>query len=449
MQDPDISDTSEAPTEENEDDECWDELEPETLAEQIALFLATLRSKSAQTYSAVSFVVQQTSSLISDIVNSLQRKTLSLFGKLGHEDDPRVQELVSDFEAAASPFRGLESDFKQMQYFAKSGNFIHPLEEALPGVSFVQRRDSATGTVRQVAVQDVFHRVPLKPLLTKLLETQDILDAIFTWQQRENGVLLDFYDGEYCKNHPLFSSDVSVPLLLYNDDCETVNPLGSKVAVHKLGFLYFTIKCLPPQLLSRLSSHFLVAVYKSDDAKTYGIDSILLPVIEELKDLEVNGISLNTPRFKGKMRFSVAQFCGDNLGLNALLGFTESFSSNYFCHICKAHKTTTRTQTKEDVTLMRNEVNHAEDVRHANLSETGVRRDSVLNNLSYFHVTHNQVADIMHDLLEGVGPYELKLVLSSLIEDKHLTLEKLNFRITSFDYGFPDLKNKPSCDWKA
>jgi len=91
------------------------------------------------------------------------------------------------------------------------------------------------------------------------------------------------------------------------------------------------------------------------------------------------------------------------------------------------HKTTTRTQTKEDVTLMRNETNHAEDVHHANLSETGVKRDSVLSNLLYFNVTHNQVADIMHDLLEGVGPYELKLTLSSLIEDKHLTLEKLNF----------------------
>jgi len=94
---------------------------------------------------------------------------------------------------------------------------------------------------------------------------------------------------------------------------------------------------------------------------------------------------------------------------------------------CARHKTTTRTQTKEDVTLMRNETNHAEDVHHANLSETGVKRDSVLNNLLYFNVTHNQVADIMHDLLEGVGPYELKLTLSSLIEDKDLTLEKLNF----------------------
>ncbi len=51
---------------------------------------------------------------------------------------------------------------------------------------------------------------------------------------------------------------------------------------------------------------------------------------------------------------------------------------------------------------------------------------------------------IMHDLLEEVGPYELKLSVSSLIEDKHLTLEKLSFPITSFDYGFPDLKKKPS-----
>jgi len=325
-------------------------LEPETITERIALFLATLKSKLAQTYSTVSFVVQQTSSLISDIVGSLQRKTLSLFEKLGHKADSGVQQLACDFEEAKSPFKGLESDFKQMQYFTKSGNFIHPIEEVLPGVSYVQRRDSATGTVRQVAVQDVFYRVPLKPLLTKLLELPGIF-SILTWQHRENGVLLDFYDGEYCKQHPLFSSKVSVPLILYNDDCETVNPLGSKVVVHKLGFLYFTIKSLPPEFLSKLSSHFLVAVYKSDDAKIYGIDSVLLPVIEELKDLEVNGITINTSHFKGEIRFSVPQLCGDNLGLNAILGFTESFSGNYFCRMCKAqnhHKDTDKRRCYSD-----------------------------------------------------------------------------------------------------
>lgn len=50
----------------------------------------------------------------------------------------------------------------------------------------------------------------------------------------------------------------------------------------------------------------------------------------------------------------------------------------------------------------------------------------------------------MSDVLEGVRPYELKLVLNSLIKQKHLTLEKHNYRITRFDYGFCDNGNKPS-----
>lgn len=161
---------------------------------------------------------------------------------------------------------------------------------------------------------------------------------------------------------------------MYNDDCETVNLLGSKVGVHKLGFLYFTNKSLPPEFLSKCSD-FLVAVYKADNTKTYGIDSFLLPVIKELKELEVNGISLNTPHSKSELQFSVAQLCGDNLSLNALLGFTENFSSNYFGGKCKANETTTRTQTNEDATLMRNETNYSEDVRLASLSK--VLRETV------------------------------------------------------------------------
>lgn len=44
----------------------------------------------------------------------------------------------------------------------------------------------------------------------------------------------------------------------------------------------------------------------------------------------------------------------------------------------------------------------------------------------------------MHDVLEGVGGYETKLVLNSLIE------QKLNNRLTNFDYVFSDSHNKPS-----
>lgn len=104
------------------------------------------------------------------------------------------------------------------------------------------------------------------------------------WKQ----VLLDFSDGEYCKQNPVFSRKAYVPLLLYNDDCETANPLGTKVGVHKLGFLYFTIKGLPSDILSKPSSH---------------INSVLLLVIKEFKEIEVNGIFLNTLHFKGELWF--------------------------------------------------------------------------------------------------------------------------------------------------
>lgn len=52
--------------------------------------------------------------------------------------------------------------------------------------------------------------------------------------------------------------------------------------------------------------------------------------------------------------------------------------------------------------------------------------------------------DIMHDILEGVDPLEVKLVLSELIAEGHISLNTLNYRITSFDYGFVDRCNKPS-----
>lgn len=80
---------------------------------------------------------------------------------------------------------------------------------------------------------------------------------------------------------------------------ETVKPLGSKTGTHKLGFMYVIIKSLPQKFLSSLSSHFLLAVYKSGDAKTYGLDTVLNPIIEELKVLETEGIMIKTPNFHG------------------------------------------------------------------------------------------------------------------------------------------------------
>lgn len=78
-------------------------------------------------------------------------------------------------------------------------------------------------------------------------------------------------------------------------------------------------------------------------------------------------------------------------------------------------------------------------------SSTGIKHDSCLNTLTYFHVTEGVCVDIMHDVLEGVAPLEVKLMLRQFIyEDKLFTLEQLNNRISSFDYGYMNERNKPS-----
>ena len=59
----------------------------------------------------------------------------------------------------------------------QTGCFIQPLEEKLPGLSYVQQRDTDSGSVRQVAVADTFQRIPLTPLLNRLLSLPGVLKA--------------------------------------------------------------------------------------------------------------------------------------------------------------------------------------------------------------------------------------------------------------------------------
>jgi hypothetical protein len=51
----------------------------------------------------------------------------------------------------------------------------------------------------------------------------------------------------------------------------------------------------------------------------------------------------------------------------------------------------------------------------------------------------------MHDLLEGVLPFEMKEMIKVFVnQKKYLTLKELNRRIQLFPYSGPDSRNKPA-----
>ena len=76
------------------------------------------------------------------------------------------------------------------------------------------------------------------------------------------------------------------------------------------------------------------------------------------------------------------------------------------------------------------------------LSVFGLKKDSTLNGLHFFHVCNNFSLDIMHDILEGVAQYELKLLFEYLSEN-FLSKPDLS-RIYAFDYGYVECKKRPT-----
>ena len=69
----------------------------------------------------------------------------------------------------------------------------------------------------------------------------------------------------------------------------------------------------------------------------------------------------------------------------------------------------------------------------------------MLNKSRFFHVIGGMPPDAMHDILEGVLHYSVKETLKNLIFEKNLiTIDELNRRISSFDYGYHNDSNKPA-----
>ena len=69
----------------------------------------------------------------------------------------------------------------------------------------------------------------------------------------------------------------------------------------------------------------------------------------------------------------------------------------------------------------------------------GINRLSKPEEIPGFSVINGLPHDIMHDLFEGVIPLELKLLICHCVQNKYFTIDFLNERIKTYDFG----NNKP------
>ncbi|XP_028416974.1 uncharacterized protein LOC114541188 [Dendronephthya gigantea] len=149
-----------------------------------------------------------------------------------------------------------------------------------------KRRRVGTG-YNEVLANEEFAYVPLLESLEQLLNQPSVLIQVLNGHASTDGYMRDFCDGQLYRCHPLLlRNPQAIQIILYYDELEIVNPLGSKTGKHKLGAFYYTLANIHPEHRSQLQAIQLVALVTVPLVKKYGIDAILEPFMNDLKELE-------------------------------------------------------------------------------------------------------------------------------------------------------------------
>lgn len=343
----------------------------------------------------------------------------------------------------SKPFDGLETEHRQREYLHSLGFYVPPEEYTL-GTRQTFQVDKAAGFCKPVRVNVTEQFVSVKSTLLALSNHTDLIEIASRPAARQESVLQTFRDGKHWQNHPL-RDQPTIVLRFYGDDVEPANPLGSHRTAYKIGCVYFQLEDLPMVLQSKIDNIFLALCYHSNDVKEYGWQAVLEPLLTELKDLEAHGIDLRVNSVQTNFKVAISCVTGDNLFLNGLLGFVESFSASHPCRHCNMNKTDFQRVFTERESSVRTVQSYTADVALNNVQLTGVKFNSPLNCLTYFHAALNCVQDVMHDLLEGACSYDMRNICNSLIADKNikLTLHELNTRLQSVNYGYHDMSSRP------
>lgn len=348
------------------------------------------------------------------------------------------------FNTLKNVLQGFETETQRVNALKASESYICPQTYRI-GVSEKIVKVGNLAVLKPIELTGQY--IPMTYVLKNFLELPGVFDAILTNIENLNNSdkFTNIIQSPLWKNikDSYFRDRLVLPLFIYFDDVEPDNHTGSHAGDHSLGALYYQIPCIPQHHTSSLENIFVSSIFLSNDRHVNN-GNAFRSVINELKDLQDNGILVRSANGNQRVHFSFCLLLADNLGFNSITGFTESFNANYYCRFCKEHKLVMKKQVTENLLVLRNRENYEADIHINNVSLTGIKNRCVWNELQTYHVITNLVADLMHDILEGVCHYDFCAILEELISVKeYFTLQTLNDRIQNFDYGF-DVGDKPS-----
>ncbi|CAG9765739.1 unnamed protein product [Ceutorhynchus assimilis] len=351
--------------------------------------------------------------------------------------------VLNIFEKIENCFSFLSTEYKRFKYFNSCGKFIKPIQCPI-GTSTEESRKQ--GTVSLILKERFSVFIPMRAVLKEFLELPSVLDKILDYQnslvstKTNEDCMLNIVQGDLCKDLRSDKNKIILPIILYFDDLEVCNPLGSHAGYYKLGSVYYTIATIPPEFSRRLENIFVAQIFHSNDRTQFGNSKVFNCIIDELLFLQNNGIQVSkSDKSLTQVHFTLVLIIGDNLGVHSLLGCSESFSATYYCRFCTGEKSELKVQTSENLAYLRLEPDYA---NHLENKLFGIKETCIWHSLKSFHIYRNMTCDIMHDLFEGVRRYDMAHIVSALIASNFFSLSTLNSKIKYFSYH-NDEKNLP------
>lgn len=251
---------------------------------------------------------------------------------------------------------------------------------------------------------------------------------------------------------------LTIRILLYADDFQVANPLGSKTKNSKMTGFYFKIMNLKPT--GKLHNIFAYAFARAEDVKDFGYDKIFIPFVNEMETLiNEEPIVVTLHGREVTLNFKLVGLTGDSLALNEIYKIRTGRAFR-FCRICLI----SRPEFEANVAKLA----HNRSDEHFQILKTIFERKrssqrsnkadlkKFLKNYGYtsledinlsklrFSPRNNCILGRLHDFLEGVSHIIFIQVVRFLVEKDICSIEFINRRIKSFDFGKIHDSEKPS-----
>ena len=328
---------------------------------------------------------------------------------------------LAEAKKNSRPFKNLETEYDIIKALRKLNLWVDPVDVTISYRESVKKNigenqtiSSKPATISIIKLTDTFKRI---------FNSKSTLDRAMDYMSKISEKLI--CDVKDVQNFP----ENTFPFVMYFDEIECGNPLGSHKGKNKLGMFYISLRCFDPCDYSKLENIYLYTCVPADLMSK--MDSILKYLVEEINSLYIDGLNVNGINLKFKMIGLV----GDNLGQHQILGFVQSFRANFYCIRCKVHRKKCEQMCILDKSLLRTESNYLIDLDVSDVSITGINRKCVFNDIVGFNVTRDICFDIMHDLLEGTLNIVMSIVILNICEIPDINLDLINNRIALFDFG--------------